>query len=148
MDDAFCGGPDVPSLNSTGRLVSDAVAANTAAIIWMGNPRFVGGLPFNVGSAVNGGVSFESYLDYVLTSGMLTGGDSSLPGRRGFRVLSLRTSSSHTVMPKTRSARMGTTRRCTRAMGSSSGRTLYSLSSASLKPEGVEGGVLKNQCII
>lgn len=57
MDDAFCGGPDVPSLNSTGRLVSDAVARNTAAIIMMGNPRHVDGLVFNVGSAVAGGVS-------------------------------------------------------------------------------------------
>lgn len=57
MDDAFCGGPDVPSLNSTGRLVSDAVARNTAAIILMGNPRHVDGLPFNVGSAIAGGVS-------------------------------------------------------------------------------------------
>jgi hypothetical protein len=47
----------VPSLNSTGRLVSDAVARNTAAIIMMGNPRHVDGLVFNVGSAVAGGVS-------------------------------------------------------------------------------------------
>lgn len=58
MDDAFCGGPDLPSLDSTGqRLVADAVAQNTAAIILMGNPRHVDGLPFNVGNAVAGGVS-------------------------------------------------------------------------------------------
>jgi hypothetical protein len=58
MDDAFCGGPDLPSLNSTGRrLVSAAVAKRTVAIILMGNPRHVDGLPFNVGNATAGGVS-------------------------------------------------------------------------------------------
>jgi len=39
------------------RLVSDKVAANIAAVIFMGNPRHVDGLPFNVGNATVGGVS-------------------------------------------------------------------------------------------
>ncbi|KAK3302032.1 Acetylxylan esterase At 0.90 angstrom resolution [Chaetomium strumarium] len=56
MDDAFCGGPDLPSFNSTGRrLVPAAVANSTVAIILMGNPRHVDGLPFNVGNATAGG---------------------------------------------------------------------------------------------
>lgn len=57
MDDAFCGGPDGTSLDSTGPLVSDAVAKNVAAIILMGDPRHVNGLSFNVGNATEGGVS-------------------------------------------------------------------------------------------
>ncbi|KAK0646614.1 catalytic core domain of acetyl xylan esterase [Cercophora newfieldiana] len=55
MDDAFCGGPDLPQLESAVPLISRATANNTAAIILMGNPRFVPGLPFNVGNATAGG---------------------------------------------------------------------------------------------
>ncbi|KAB5570189.1 acetylxylan esterase precursor [Coniochaeta sp. 2T2.1] len=56
MDDAFCGGPDGGSLNATTTtLVSDAVAANVAAIVLMGDPRHVGGLRFNVGNATAAG---------------------------------------------------------------------------------------------
>ena len=56
MDDAFCGGPDLPQLESSVSLVSRTTAKNTAAIILMGNPRFVPGLKFNVGNATAGGV--------------------------------------------------------------------------------------------
>ncbi|KAK3692931.1 cutinase [Podospora appendiculata] len=55
MDDAFCGGPDMPSINSTASLVSETTTKNVAAIILMGNPRHVDGLPFNVGNATAGG---------------------------------------------------------------------------------------------
>ncbi|KAK3322516.1 cutinase-domain-containing protein [Apodospora peruviana] len=55
MDDAFCGGPDGSSLNSSVSLVSKTTATNVAAIILMGNPRHVDGLPFNVGNATAGG---------------------------------------------------------------------------------------------
>ncbi|KAK1751761.1 cutinase [Echria macrotheca] len=54
-DDAFCGGPDLPSVNSSISLVSKTTAKNTAAIILMGNPRHVAGLPFNVGNATEPG---------------------------------------------------------------------------------------------
>ncbi len=57
IDDAFCGGPDLPQLNSSVPLISKTTANNTAAIILMGNPRHVNGLPFNVGNATAGGVS-------------------------------------------------------------------------------------------
>jgi acetylxylan esterase len=56
MDDAFCGGPDGSSLDSTRTLVSGAIARNVAAIVLMGDPRHVGGLAFNVGNATAAGV--------------------------------------------------------------------------------------------
>ncbi|KAI2473604.1 carbohydrate esterase family 5 protein [Annulohypoxylon bovei var. microspora] len=55
VDDAFCGGPDGTSLNTTMALVSSGVSKMVAAIILMGNPRHVNGLPFNVGNATAGG---------------------------------------------------------------------------------------------
>lgn len=59
MDDAFCGGPDGFSLNSTKTLVSSTIAANVAAIVLMGDPRHVGGLAFNVGNATAAGVRIQ-----------------------------------------------------------------------------------------
>ncbi|KAI1780188.1 carbohydrate esterase family 5 protein [Hypoxylon cercidicola] len=55
VDDAFCGGPDGTSLNSTAASISSGVGKMVAAIILMGNPRHVDGLPFNVGNATAGG---------------------------------------------------------------------------------------------
>lgn len=55
IDDAFCGGPDLPQLTSAIPLISAATARSVAAIILMGNPRFVPGLVFNVGNATAGG---------------------------------------------------------------------------------------------
>lgn len=55
MDDAFCGGPDLPQLESAVPLISNTTAKNTAAIILMGNPRHIGGLSFNAGNATAGG---------------------------------------------------------------------------------------------
>ncbi|KAL7629141.1 hypothetical protein AAE478_000660 [Parahypoxylon ruwenzoriense] len=55
VDDAFCGGPDGSSLNTTEASVSSGVSNMVAAIILMGNPRHVDGLPFNVGNATASG---------------------------------------------------------------------------------------------
>ncbi|KAI1107971.1 carbohydrate esterase family 5 protein [Jackrogersella minutella] len=55
VDDAFCGGPDGLSLNTTKATVSSGVSKMVAAIILMGDPRHVNGLPFNVGNATAGG---------------------------------------------------------------------------------------------
>ncbi|KAI1382396.1 carbohydrate esterase family 5 protein [Hypoxylon crocopeplum] len=55
VDDAFCGGPDGFSLNTTQASVSSGVSQMVTAIILMGNPRHVDGLPFNVGNATAGG---------------------------------------------------------------------------------------------
>lgn len=58
MDDAFCGGPDGSSLTSKQTtLVPAATAQKVAAIVFMGDPRHVGGLAFNAGNATAGGVS-------------------------------------------------------------------------------------------
>lgn len=45
-------------MNTTSASVSAGVSKMVAAIILMGNPRHVDGLPFNVGNATAGGVSF------------------------------------------------------------------------------------------
>ncbi|OTA86722.1 carbohydrate esterase family 5 protein [Hypoxylon sp. CO27-5] len=55
IDDAFCGGPDGSSLNTTRASVSSGVSNMVAAIILMGDPRHVDGLPYNVGNATAGG---------------------------------------------------------------------------------------------
>lgn len=55
IDDAFCGGPDGSSLNTTAASVSTEVGKIIAAIVLMGNPRHVDGLSFNVGNATAGG---------------------------------------------------------------------------------------------
>ncbi|KAI5926697.1 cutinase-domain-containing protein [Camillea tinctor] len=55
MDDAFCGGPDGASLSTTEASVSAGVSSMVAAIILMGDPRHVDGLPYNVGNATAGG---------------------------------------------------------------------------------------------
>ncbi|KAK8079551.1 acetylxylan esterase precursor [Apiospora hydei] len=50
MDEAFCGGESVQAPK-----VADAMDSRVAAIIMMGNPRHVDGLPYNVGTAKEGG---------------------------------------------------------------------------------------------
>ncbi|KAI1446692.1 carbohydrate esterase family 5 protein [Annulohypoxylon stygium] len=55
VDDAFCGGPDGTSLNTSMAVVSTGVSKMVAAIILMGDPRHVNGLPYNVGNATAGG---------------------------------------------------------------------------------------------
>ncbi|KAI1147632.1 carbohydrate esterase family 5 protein [Nemania diffusa] len=55
VDDAFCGGPDGFSLNSTKESVSAGVSRMVAAIIMMGNPRNIPGRVGNIGNATVGG---------------------------------------------------------------------------------------------
>ncbi|KAJ8119442.1 hypothetical protein ONZ43_g3605 [Nemania bipapillata] len=55
VDDAFCGGPDGFSLNTTRESVSAGVSRMVAAIIMMGNPRNVPGRVGNIGNATVGG---------------------------------------------------------------------------------------------
>ncbi|KAK8051095.1 acetylxylan esterase precursor [Apiospora rasikravindrae] len=50
IDEAFCGGESVQAPK-----VADAMDSRVAAIIMMGNPRHVDGLPYNVGTAEEGG---------------------------------------------------------------------------------------------
>ncbi|KAJ3578133.1 hypothetical protein NPX13_g2439 [Xylaria arbuscula] len=55
IDDAFCGGPDGFSLNTTRESVSVGVSRMTAAIVLMGSPRNVPGRLGNFGNATAGG---------------------------------------------------------------------------------------------
>lgn len=53
-----CGGPDGSSLTTNNMtLVPAATAQNVAALVFMGDPRHIGGEPFNQGNATAGGVS-------------------------------------------------------------------------------------------
>ncbi|KAI1130278.1 carbohydrate esterase family 5 protein [Nemania abortiva] len=55
VDDAFCGGPDGFSLNTTRESISAGVSRKVAAIIMMGNPRNIPGRVGNIGNATVGG---------------------------------------------------------------------------------------------
>lgn len=60
MDDAFCGGPDGTSLTTNQTtLIPAATAPKVAALVFMGDPRHIGGESFNTGNATAGGVSFK-----------------------------------------------------------------------------------------
>lgn len=53
-----CGGPDGSSLTTNNRtLVPATTDSKVAAIVFMGDPRHVGGEVFNRGNATAGGVS-------------------------------------------------------------------------------------------
>ncbi|KAL7939221.1 carbohydrate esterase family 5 protein [Trichoderma chlorosporum] len=51
FDDAFCGGPDTPEgWNTQGIPLSSSAVAAIKAVILMGDPRNIAGLPYNVGT--------------------------------------------------------------------------------------------------
>jgi acetylxylan esterase len=105
MDDAFCGGPDGQSLMSSTVPIPRDVGAKVAAMIWMGNPRFVAGLPYNVGTARLGGVSPPvDRGDWNITNNR----DSSPHGPLASSARGSRASSSRTAMRLTPSAQRGT----------------------------------------
>jgi acetylxylan esterase len=64
MDDAFCGGPDGQSLKNSSIPMPLDIGEKVLAMIWMGNPRHVDGLPYNVGTAKLGGVSDDMILEH------------------------------------------------------------------------------------
>ncbi|KAI0383097.1 carbohydrate esterase family 5 protein [Hypomontagnella monticulosa] len=55
MDDAFCGGPDGSSMSQTTAPMPADVGSHVKALIFMGDPRNVPGLSYNVGTAKAGG---------------------------------------------------------------------------------------------
>jgi acetylxylan esterase len=61
MDDAFCGGPDGSAMSTTAAPLPAAIGAKVAVLIWMGDPRHVAGLSYNVGTAQGGGVSLPGF---------------------------------------------------------------------------------------
>jgi acetylxylan esterase len=59
MDNAVCGGPDSGSgITSTTPPISSAALNQIKAVILMGNPRYVAGLSYDVGTCTAQGVSF------------------------------------------------------------------------------------------
>jgi hypothetical protein len=60
MDDAYCGGGDTnEGLSSTAIPISTAAQAQIAAAIFMGDPRHIPGLSYNVGTCQASGVSLS-----------------------------------------------------------------------------------------
>ena len=58
MDNAVCGGGDTNiGLTSTAVPINAAALSMIRATIWMGNPRFRAGAPYNVGTCSAQGVS-------------------------------------------------------------------------------------------
>lgn len=121
IDDAFCGGPDGNSMSETAAPIPADVSEHVKALIFMSNPRNVPGLPYNVGTAKAGGVSFPS-LPFIpafslVSISMALGdianvGDASslLNVTRALFVPSTRTGFSHTATPRTPIAATATTR--------------------------------------
>lgn len=63
MDDALCGGGDPDEgISSTAVPLSASAVNMIAAAIFMGDPRFVAGLSYEVGTCKAGGVSWLSLL--------------------------------------------------------------------------------------
>ncbi|TGJ84948.1 hypothetical protein E0Z10_g3829 [Xylaria hypoxylon] len=61
VDDAFCGGPDGSSLNTTRESVSVGVGRMVATIILMGSPRNIPGRVGNIGNATVGGFAARPF---------------------------------------------------------------------------------------
>lgn len=58
FDNAVCGGPDTgASISTTASPLTAAAQAALKAVILMGDPRYVAGLPYNVGTCTTNGVS-------------------------------------------------------------------------------------------
>ncbi|XXH04666.1 hypothetical protein Hte_011085 [Hypoxylon texense] len=55
VDDAFCGGPDGNSMAETAAPIPTEVGERVKALIFMGDPRNIPGLPYNIGSSTGGG---------------------------------------------------------------------------------------------
>jgi acetylxylan esterase len=64
MDNAVCGGPDNGAgITTTASPISAGALAQIKAVIEMGSPRFVAGLPYDVGTCTAQGVSSPSNQD-------------------------------------------------------------------------------------
>lgn len=125
----MCGGGDPgEGYGNTAVPITASAAAAIKAVILMGDPRNIAGLPYNVGTCKAGGVSIcravslTTFLILLLFSLMPTMLASSAP---------LRPRSSHTVMPQTLTAATATTPTLTRATAQSTARWPSLLSTAS-----------------
>ncbi|KAF9888533.1 hypothetical protein FE257_008640 [Aspergillus nanangensis] len=67
MDNALCGGPDpTVEIFSTEPTISSEVGSHVKAIIWMGDPRYTIGAPFNRGTATTSGTRPRSENPYCI----------------------------------------------------------------------------------
>lgn len=111
IDDAFCGGPDGNSMAETAAPVPADVGARVKALVFMGDPRNIPGLPYNIGSSTGGGVSFLPPLFFVPLPCYVRDADgwmnSSSPNDlQTSRAPSIRTGLGRTATPRTRTAPM------------------------------------------
>jgi acetylxylan esterase len=59
MDNNICGGPDNGAgISDASVPLSASAVQQVKAVVMLGNPRFVSGLPYGVGTCNAGGVSF------------------------------------------------------------------------------------------
>lgn len=73
MDNAFCGGGDTSAgITDTSVPLSSAAVSAIKAAIFMGDPRFVAGLSYDVGTCESGGVS-PVFPPFLLTGSTLSG---------------------------------------------------------------------------
>jgi len=62
MDDAYCGGGDSnEGLSSTAIPIQSSALSKIAAAIFMGDPRHIAGLSYDVGTCQASGVSIPLY---------------------------------------------------------------------------------------
>jgi acetylxylan esterase len=66
FDDAYCGGGDSnEGISDTSIPISAAAQKQIKAAIFMGDPRYIAGLPYNVGTCTAHGVSLMSFPHFV-----------------------------------------------------------------------------------
>ena len=71
MDDAFCGGGDSnEGLSSTAIPIQASAVNQIKAAIFMGDPRYIKGLPYEVGTCAAQGVSLSPI--YIDSDSLLT----------------------------------------------------------------------------
>lgn len=119
MDDALCGGgdPDEGYTNTAVTFSASALSMIKAAI-FMGDPRFVAGKSYDVGTCEAGGVSPHSDTGRQLLANLL----SSSPLVQLALLVHLGVSSNLIVMLRIPTAAMGTTRLRIRDMAANMGR--------------------------
>ena len=72
MDNAFCGGGDTNiGLSDTKTPIQESAIKMIKAAIFMGDPRYISGLPYNVGTCTAKGVSNLSVSSNLLQSNYL-----------------------------------------------------------------------------
>jgi len=105
MDNAFCGGGDTNiGLSDTKTPIQESAIKMIKAAIFMGDPRYISGLPYNVGTCTAKGVSLHSVSSNLLQTNYL---NSSLHDQLASPAQS-HPQLNRTATPQTRTAAMAT----------------------------------------